>query len=251
MKINNKVLSIPPHISTSWNNIQALHMRGPLLVVSLKEGGVVEIPSLDAAVLTQIFQTHSSILEKPQINDIENILTLPMNSLNIPSQPLKIPLDIHLPFGGEAQSFLIHNANNAEFPDVPEDVLQKIVAITHILSPDGTANFPEPVENCNCLHCQLGRAMQEANRGIEAEMNLIVGDLKADSVIENAAAEEVVNDSELLFQDWIIEQSTPNIFLVINKQDPNERYSVCLQGDNVGCTCGQKGCEHLIAVLKS
>ena len=45
---------------------------------------------------------------------------------------------------------------------------------------------------------------------------------------------------------------SPNSILIVvtNPLDANEHYNVFL-GDPIGCTCGQKNCEHIRAVLNS
>jgi hypothetical protein len=48
MRINNKILSIPPYISTSWKNIASLYLdvkdAENILVIVLAQGTSIEIP---------------------------------------------------------------------------------------------------------------------------------------------------------------------------------------------------------------
>ena len=47
IKITDKILSIPPYISTSWSRIAALHMKGGVLAITLVDGDTLHIPNLD------------------------------------------------------------------------------------------------------------------------------------------------------------------------------------------------------------
>ena len=61
---------------------------------------------------------------------------------------------------------------------------------------------------------------------------------------------EEVTDEDLKFRTWDIKQPGKKLYLVTNPLDNNENYNVFL-GKPVGCTCGQKYCEHIKAVLNS
>ena len=64
--INEKILSIPPHISTTWDSVASLHMgpapQGNILIISLHSGTAIQIPDLGQDILTKIFQTHSEFI---------------------------------------------------------------------------------------------------------------------------------------------------------------------------------------------
>ena len=47
MRIDDNVLSIPPYISTNWNQVRALYVKGNLLVITLVDGDNVNIPRTD------------------------------------------------------------------------------------------------------------------------------------------------------------------------------------------------------------
>ena len=57
-----------------------------------------------------------------------------------------------------------------------------------------------------------------------------------------------MNEEDLKFRNWEIEQTADKLYIVTNPFDKNEHYSVFL-GDPLGCTCGEKNCEHIRAVL--
>ena len=44
---NEKFISIPPYISTSWKNIRALRMEDTHLIITLTDGSVVRVPNLN------------------------------------------------------------------------------------------------------------------------------------------------------------------------------------------------------------
>ena len=93
-------------------------------------------------------------------------------------------------------------------------------------------DLPKPEDNCNCMHCQVSRALQ-IGMGINPE-NL----------------DEAVDEQDLKFRDWDILEEGAHLYRVTNPLDENEHYSVFLK-DPIGCTCGKKNCEHIKAVLNS
>jgi hypothetical protein len=246
MKINNKFFSFPPYISTQWNNVKTLHMKGSSLVVSLMDGNVVDIPGLETTTLDSIFDVHATVMEQQDPNDnhpdiTQNTATPPFSQLMLtPITDTRIDIPFHL--GGETfeelGSVLQHNAAHSNTPDLPQEILHKIVAITKIVAPEDTITLPQPQEHCNCIHCQIAKAMQDAvpHKTIQAT--------------PSSSEEEKVSDQELQFQQWDITQSGNQMFTVVNRLDTKEQYSVYL-GHPVGCTCGKQGCEHIVAVLKS
>ncbi|MGH2612567.1 MAG: hypothetical protein ACRDFB_05905, partial [Rhabdochlamydiaceae bacterium] len=62
--------------------------------------------------------------------------------------------------------------------------------------------------------------------------------------------EEEVSDEDLKFRTWDIKQENDKLYSVTNPLDKKEHYNVFL-GKPLGCTCGNKNCEHIQAVLKS
>lgn len=248
MKINNKVLSIPPYLSTAWSSIQSLHMRGTDLVVNLKDGNKVEIPELDTKVLMDIFNTHAEVLEGGAQGVKEASLPTPpfaqMFSSNVvpnaADQRAEFPFRFAVSSSLEDTGMLLqHDPAQALSPDIPGEILNKIVAITQIISPEDRAQFPKAEDNCNCVHCQISRAFHQS--GLQEQSQILAIETKE---------EEVVADSELAFQQWDIAQAGPDMYTVISRLDPSEKYTVFL-GNPVGCNCGQTNCEHIVAVLKS
>ncbi|MGA8163819.1 MAG: hypothetical protein WB791_02200 [Waddliaceae bacterium] len=240
MKINNKIFSLPPHISTSWGNIISLHMKESTLVVTLRGGEVVQIPDLSSKVLETIFDTHAIYLEdkgKQEAQKIQSTGPFSFKQLQGELGDLEFPFRLGIGSIDGWGAALQHNPSQADTPDLPEEVLQKIRAIAKIIAPDDAMATPKPEPHCNCIHCQIARAI---NSGLEM----------TDIYQKDEDRQEEVNDEELRFQQWDIQQTDEQLYTVTNRLDVEEKYRVFL-GHPVGCTCGREGCEHILAVLKS
>lgn len=229
MKISSKILHIPPYISTSWKDISSLHVEGtsqkPILVVTLDKGTSIKIPNLSPSQLEEIFSAHASFLE----NSNEGF-----DSFD-PSKALKIPL-----FGSPnmlkgMENLLQHDPQKASSPSLPKNILEKISEVSKIISPESLELLPEPEPHCNCPYCQTARAMR--NMPPLSEFDL-----------ENSC--EPIEDNDLKFREWDIEQVSEKLYIVSNPLAKEESYKVHL-GDPIGCTCGNKNCEHIKAVLNT
>lgn len=245
MKINSTMLSLPPYISTSWSNISAVYMKDSTLVFNLFDGDTINIPDLQPETIEAIFLQHATYLEQ---QGLHNSLNASLEKMIGPSS-LPYLMDPHanvdasLRFGiaamDELGTVMQHNPAQSDSPDLPLEVLNKIVAITNIVSSEDTIEVPQAEEHCNCFYCQIARALTS---GIETSTIPLK--------IENNSAEEIVTEADLSFRQWDISQTGNKLFTVVNPLDSQERYSVYL-GHPVGCTCGKEGCEHIVAVLKS
>lgn len=233
IKINEKILSIPPYISTSWSNITALHMKGGVLVVTLKDADTLHIPGLSSDQIHSIFQYHAAYLEKEQfsLTNRNEELAKFKRFMEQTEEPA-----IRLAFGSSLEglnTFTQHNPAQADAPDLPVEVLQKISAIAKIIAPADELILPRAELGCNCFHCQIARVLNPITVSLVEEQE-----------------EEEVSLEELQFQQWAITQTGDHLFSVTNRLDENEKYNVYL-GHPVGCTCGEEGCDHILAVLKS
>ena len=105
-KINQKILSIPPYISTSWKNINTLHMKEiegkPVLVIALHNGTSIDIPGLQKSLIEEIFEAHSKYFEQetkePQVESLQTYE---------PSKESDVSFSFGLPFqmnGGNSPS---------------------------------------------------------------------------------------------------------------------------------------------------
>lgn len=232
--INEKILSIPPYISTTWENVCSLHIergiQGNSLVITLTNGASIPIPNLGPDILTKVFHTHTLYIstqtkQKPQepsnkMMSMENMIGLGF--------PMKLGVGGIEGLGAAIQ----HNPEQANSPDLPKEVLDKISAVAKIMDADQSLTQSLKAEpHCNCIHCQIARA--------------IAGEIK-----ENKTQEEEVTEEDLKFRTWDITQSGDRLYTVSNPLDTREHYSVFL-GEPLGCTCGQKNCEHIKAVLNT
>ena len=231
MKINSKMLSIPPFISTSWENVISLQVEdvSGKLIVFLKNGGIVSIPSLPADTIEEAFNAHSDFIEatsKPQ---------LPANmhpGINIGMIPNGL---IQESLGPIMQ----HDPKQQESPDLPTEVINKVTNVAKALNIDLEAfNLPKGEPHCNCPYCQIARAIQG-----KPNLNKIPD-------IDNSLKETEILEGELKFREWDINQVEKQLYNVTNPNDADEHYQVFL-GHPIGCTCGKANCEHIRAVLKS
>lgn len=233
IKITDKILSIPPYISTSWSRIAALHMKGGVLAITLVDGDTLHIPNLNSETIHLIFQHHAVYLEKEQSTAVAGPDLSRLKDMMEQEEP-----SIRLAFGSSMDGLggmMQHNPNQTDAPDLPPEILQKISAIAKIISPSEELLLPKPESGCNCFFCQIARALNPES---------------ITSSSHTTTDESVIADEELQFQQWDIKQTGEKLYSVINRLDEHEKYNVYL-GQPVGCTCGKQGCEHILAVLKS
>lgn len=239
MKINQKILSIPPYISTSWKNVVSLHIEKKdgksILVIGLVNGSTIEIPNLEQPILEAAFKAHEKYLEQDQEkgSKIPPGPILPPEVMGSESSAL---LSLPLRFGFESNmgNLLQHNPEAADSPDLPPEVIQKIATLSSAIGLDNIENFPKPEPHCNCMHCQIMRAFQK----------------KEQQQQEHPSVEEEISDDDLRFREWDIHQKGDQLYIVTNPLNKEEHYDVFL-GSPIGCTCGRPNCEHIKAVLNS
>lgn len=226
MKINKHILSIPPYISTAWDNVSHLQMNsGGDLEVILHNGTKVSIPNLSAANLEKIFAAHALSIESAPADGSDNHFGISLN-------PSGMVLSGMENFTGMMQ----HDPNQKDAPSLPSEILEKISEMGKAMGVDkDTFNIPEGDSNCNCPYCQISRAVHGQEHLYERE----------DNSLENEVSKE-----ELTFREWNITQKNDKLYEVTNPFEESEKYSVYL-GDPIGCTCGKNNCEHILAVLKS
>lgn len=219
MKITSKILSIPPYLSTTWRNISSLHIRpaGDLftLVVLLQNQAQIEVPDLDKQTVDEIFEAHLRASGEEAL----------------PQFPTDSPFSFSLPLTGSglmdaAGPSFQHTPEQANLPPLLPEILKKIAAVAKAFGVEDFAITAKAEVGCNCMHCQLVRAMQ------------------SDTEIEE------ITQEDLRFRDWEVEETGEKLYSVTNPLDANEKYSVFL-GTPIGCTCGSKNCEHIRAVLNS
>lgn len=221
MKITPEILSIPPFVSTKWSNIVAIRVRkgidSPLLIITLNDGSQTEIPDLEQRQIDEIFQAHAHFSSKDASAPKTNGLFDSSLSLSLPIKPDGVMID---PLSTQLQ----HNPAQSKLPPLPPQILDKIRTIVSSLGIEELPFFEKAEPDCNCIYCQLVRSFH--------------------------GEEELVDDRDLTFRDWEVSQIEEKLYRVINPLDNNERYDVFL-GDPLGCTCGEKTCEHIRAVLNT
>lgn len=250
MKINNKVLSVPPYISTSWNYVDGLYMKGATLVITLFGGESVNIPGLKPEIIQSIFAAHAESLEQEVVQQSSSKL----ESSQVPGMPFGVPLfsqafplvssgDSAFQLGISSMdgfgSALQHNPSQADAPDIPSEILQKIGAIVRIVAPEEVIGAASAEPDCNCPHCQITRVISSSFEE---------GDCSLDC--EGHGVEVEIEEPEPLPR-WRIQREGENLYSVVDhKDEAATEYRVFL-GEPIGCTCGKHGCEHIVAVLKS
>lgn len=239
MKITSRLLSIPPYISTQWDQVSSLRVVDGKLVVSLKDGTTCTIPDLPQAVLDQIFTCHTefSDTQNHQREELSGILEGIRSGFK----------DFFGMLGklgatamGSIGKALEHDPNNAHLPNLPPEMVEKVRLLLNVIPEEDILAMPEAHPDCNCMYCQINRTLRRALAEKKGEVP---------DVIEGPG-EEPVEEKELQFTEWIVEPMGDKLYKVINKLDSKEEYRVFL-GDPIGCTCGKAHCEHVLAVLRS
>jgi len=233
MRINHKVLSIPPYISTSWKNIDSLQSEKQedlySLNIHLQEGSCIVVPNLEQSVVEAIFQAHAKYLE------LEHKTADNFPKFQAPMEP-SLPFSIKLFEMDHVSNMLQHNEQHKDAPNLPPYILSKIEEISEELGLKNSQTLPSPEPHCNCPHCQIAKAIQ--NRS-EKQPSLPL-----------CEEEEEVSQEDLSFTSWIISPIKKNLYRVIHPDVPEEEYQVFLDSP-IGCTCGSNQCEHIRAVLHS
>jgi hypothetical protein len=210
MQITSTLLNIPPYISTTWEHVASLRTEKNQLVISLKNGDTTIVPGLDLFALNKIFDAHANFLEKKSF------------TFSIPVKPSQ---------AGEFGAFaaMNHIPEDSTLPNIPADLLEKIVILTQSIS-GGLAEIVEPYDStCNCTFCQIARHIKYKVANLD---------------------EELIDDNDLTFRDWEIAEVDAKLYTVTSPLDANEQYRVFL-GEPLGCTCGENHCEHIKAVLET
>jgi hypothetical protein len=241
IRITSKLIFIPPYLSATWSQVKSLRVEGEsedfTLRVTLADGHTVAIPHLDSQTVEQAFAEHARYVETMSDGEEKGAKNQLIEG-QVPAGPLQgllgMPITFDFPATMESMgSVLAHNPEQADSPALPAEVLNRIAAIARAVG--GDAQTLPPFEaNCNCLYCQIARALQGGTLTHEEE--------------ESAA--EPVSDDELRFRTWDVEQTGEKVYTVTNPLEAKEQYSVFL-GEPIGCTCGLKNCEHVRAVLNT
>lgn len=243
MKIDSKIISIPPYISVTWDQISLIKTeQDPLmtLVLHLKDGKEIKIPGLDFSIIELAFEGHRKYMEqrsenrktegssKTPTNFMQQLIGLSPEQLG--GMPMRFGIS-GLPGMEGIEMAMQHNQQLSDTPNLPDEVIEKIASTAKLVTGGDISIFSKPEAHCNCMYCQVARAIH----GIER---------KEDS------NEESVSEEDLTFRDWEVSEIGKDLYKVTNPLDSYESYNVYL-GTPVGCTCGTTDCEHIRAALLS
>ena len=73
--------------------------------------------------------------------------------LNLPFKMGDLSLD-------NLTSFMHHNGEQKDMPDLPQELLAKILDVSKMMGMDEMKNLPKAEPHCNCTHCQVIRAVE-------------------------------------------------------------------------------------------
>lgn len=235
MRINHKVLSIPPYISTSWKNVVSLRSQQTenlcALHVNLQDGTCIVVPNLDHTIIQAIFHAHARYLE------LENKTPEALPKYQAPLEP-SLPFNIKLLEMDNVTTMMQHSEQYKNAPNLPPYILDKIEQLSEELGLTNSQTLPTPEPHCNCPHCQIAKAIQNC-----AEKKLSAAPAREEN-------EEEVSNQDLSFTSWIISPIKKNLYQVTSPDHPEQEYQVFLESP-IGCTCGSNQCEHIRAVLHS
>jgi hypothetical protein len=250
VKIDDKLICIPPYISAMWEQVTFLQSEEDpeshlfTLIIHLIDGKEVRIPNLDSSLIDIAFSSHIKFLEKksssqtrPKAQEDNRTVGSILQQLTglTPEQLANTPIRFGIAGieGMPGMEVLQHNQTHANAPDMPAEILEKISGMIKMMTNGDLASFPKPEPHCNCPHCQVSRSIHNVTKNEE-----------------HSTLDHPVMDDELKFRDWDITKKGDQLYIVTNPLDPREHYSVYL-GSPIGCTCGQAHCEHIKAVLYS
>ena len=196
----------------------------------LKDGTECSIPNLSQEIIDQIFSHHIESVESAPAPKEDISVVIGTGFKDIVGMLSKLGASP----SGSLGKMLEHDPDNADLPDLPTEMIEKIQIMLSVIPKEDLMEMPEAVPGCNCMYCQINRLLHQE----EGDHTQIVDE------------GEPVEETELEFTEWLVENVEDKIFKVTNKLDPHEEYRVFL-GDPVGCTCGKPHCEHILAVLRS
>lgn len=242
-KINEKILCIPPYISTQWQEVTSIHSeedsahQKSSLIINLKEGKIIKIENIEPSLRDLAFAAHLQYLEKSSSSEKNTIFQTLFGEQAEGAIPIRLDFTSvkGLPEGVEGMESAFHHNAAAQIPNLPAEVLEKVASIARIFMNGDLNSFPKPEPHCNCMHCQVAREIHK----IPAETS---------QLIENEDVE--VKEEELRFRTWDILQIGEQLFTVTDPTNPKLKFNVFL-GSPIGCTCGDNGCEHIRAVLST
>ncbi|MFZ4773172.1 MAG: SWIM zinc finger family protein [Chlamydiia bacterium] len=249
MKINHRVLHIPPYISCRWSEIASIGVETKggenLLQVQLLSGSRVLVPNLNQDEIDLIFKMHVHHLEHASEEEdrFKNLKELPFFSNLFQPPPMDgnvatsfgAPISFHFDANDPSALFQGHNPAFANSPPLPKEILDKITLIAKAIGGEMVKEV-EPIDNCNCFFCQIARSLH--NEKTHEKKPRVPRDLSKDLLHGGIDPE------------WMVEEVGPHMFKVTSRDEPGAIYQVYL-GDSISCSCGSNRCQHIVAALKT
>ncbi|MEC8306944.1 MAG: hypothetical protein VXZ72_03750, partial [Chlamydiota bacterium] len=110
-------LILPPYISTDWSHVASLFTRenqgGKVLVVTLKSGTEMEVPSLSHEELMEVFEAHQAAVARSRTSD-QN--TNPFASLMENKEEMLKEME------QKVEGFLRHDPEKKDHPNFPSEM---------------------------------------------------------------------------------------------------------------------------------
>lgn len=235
-KINSKILLIHPFISVAFQEVSYLTAQiqngALILLVGLKNGTVVPVPSLSEKEILSAFLAHEQHVEEMGLQKAAFFHKLsratPIDgaiATDLPSLSFQLSDLGTLPLNG-------HDDSMKDAPPLPKDVIEKVSLVARTLGGDLFEQI-EFVPNCNCFFCQIARSIKEDLARMKGE------------------EEQIEEEPEApLSKEWVITEIGDHLFRVSHHTDSSQVYTVSLKGQ-IQCSCGQERCLHIRAVLES
>lgn len=260
MRITDRYFSFPPHIVCCFDQICCIEGKKVAeellsLKVFLINGHKVQLPDLEENVAKKLFDAYQRFHDNRQIlrvhlRSISQAETKeelqansskqaesqdPFSSIFRPAPTLFSAEQLFgpSPFGPPMEQMarhLRHNPEMKDLPSLPKDILERIANAAQLLlsHPEDAKKAPEPEIGCQCVHCQIARAIQQ---GLEHGY-------------------EPVTNEDLRLSTWHIKPIEDSRYLVENTLDPSHCHLVALK-PSISCSCGDQNCQHIEAVLRS
>ena len=204
MKINSRLLNIPPYISTTWDSVSGIFLdeKTNLFHITLHNGTKVSIPNLERVVIEQAFKAHAEYVEEqsePRTAEILSKNVFPLGTLG------KTP--INLENLGAFTGMMQHDPSQSDAYDLPREILDRVSQVAKALGLDqGAFDTPEGEPHCNCPFCQIANVLHGTTKETETLVN---------------NGEEEIPDTELKFREWDITQVADKL-----SRDNNHNFAV-------------------------
>jgi hypothetical protein len=141
VKINDRLICISPHISTTWDQIAFMQTEEDLnnnsltLILHLMNGKMVKIPHMDSSIIDVAFAAHMKYLENSHSHkgepSVKNPNSFFQNLMNLsPEQLSSIPIRFGIsgiPGGIDGlETAFQHNSALSNAPNLPNEIIEKI-----------------------------------------------------------------------------------------------------------------------------